>query len=91
MTYLKLLLLGLSSLGYIKFISEKLRLGIGAAPFVYCCFVAVVLYFFGIVDLLMWGVVAVTILGVGLLGQGLFYSKDPHFAFAQPAGLGIVF
>lgn len=91
MTSLKLLLLGLSTLGYIKFISEKLRLGIGTAPFVYCCFVAAVLYFFGIVDLLMWGVVAVTILGVGLLGHSVLYARDPHFAFAQPAGLGIVF
>ena len=91
MTYLKLLLFALSALGYIKFISEKLRLGVGAAPFVYCCFIAVSLYFFGIVDLLIWGTVAVTTLGLGLLAHGIFYSKQPPFEFARPMGVGIVF
>ena len=83
MTYFKLALFGLSSLGYVKYISEKLKLGLGAAPFVYCCFVAVFLYFFGILDLLPWGVRAATVIGLGLLIYELSVARARSIEFAQ--------
>lgn len=85
MTFFKVALFLLSSLGYVKYIAEKLKLGLGAAPFVYCSFVAVVLCFFGIVDQLVLGTWVVTTIGVGLLIYGLVSSPKRYFDFARPA------
>jgi len=84
MTYFKVALLALSSLGYVKYIAEQLKLGFSAAPFVYCAFVSVCLYFFAILDALVLGTWLATILGLGLLIYGLITSRKQYFSFAQP-------
>ena len=84
MTYFKVALLALSSLGYVKYIAEQLKLGFSAAPFVYCTFVSVFLYFFAILDALVLGTWLATILGLGLLIYGLITSRKQYFLFAQP-------
>lgn len=90
MTYFKVALFLLSSLGYVKYIAEKLKLGFGAAPFVYCSFVAVLLCLFGIVDQLVWGTWVATMIGVGLLIYGLASSPKRFFDFARPLGFTLV-
>ena len=88
--YFNVALLILSGLGYLKFIAEKLRLGFGVAPFVYCCFVALLLYFFGISDLLIWGFWLATAIGLGLLAVGVASSGQQFFDFAKPVSLALV-
>ena len=88
--YFNVALLILSCLGYLKFIAKKLRLGFGAAPFIYCCFVALLLYFFGIGDLLPWGYRLATAIGLGLLAGGVAGSRQRFFDFAQPVSLAFV-
>ena len=83
MTYLNVALFALSFIGYVNYISKKLRLGLGAAPFVYCCFVAFLLYFFGVVDLLHWGSWTATVIGLGLLVYDLFSADTRYVAFAK--------
>ena len=89
MSYVKVALLILSCLGYLKFFAEKLRLGFGAAPFVYCCFVAILLYLFGIFDLLVWGYWLATSLGLALLAFGVAGSRHRFFDFARPTSLAL--
>ena len=88
--YFNVALLILSCLGYLKFIAKKLRLGFGAAPFIYCCFVSLLLYFFGIGDLLPWGYRLATAIGLGLLAVGVAGSRQRFFDFAQPVSLAFV-
>jgi hypothetical protein len=90
MMYFNVALLILSCLGYLKFIAEKLRLGFGIAPFAYCCFVALLLYFFGIVDLLVWGFWLATAVGLGLLAAGVAGSRQRFFDFAKPVSLALL-
>jgi hypothetical protein len=90
MTYFKVALFLLSSLGYVKYIAEKLKLGFGAAPFVYCSFVAVLLCLFGIVDQLIWGTWVATTIGVGLLIYGFASSPKRFFDFARPLVFALV-
>jgi hypothetical protein len=85
MTYFNVALFALSFVGYVTYISKKLKLGLGAAPFVYCCFVAVLLYFFGVVDLLVWGSWLATAIGIGLLIYEVFSSTEQHVVFAKSA------
>ena len=83
MTYFNVALFALSFIGYVNYISKKLKLGLGAAPFVYCCFVAVLLYFFGVVDLLLWGSWTATAIGLGLLAYDFFSADTRYVAFAK--------
>lgn len=83
MTYFYVVLFALSSVGYVHFLSNKLKLGLGAAPFVFCCFVAILLYFFGIVGLLGWGWCVATAIGVGLLIGGFVSLRKCYVDLAK--------
>jgi hypothetical protein len=56
-------LLFLSSFGLISFISQQAEIGRYKAPFIFCCSVSLVLFFFALFDLLSLGLIFATALG----------------------------
>jgi hypothetical protein len=63
MTSLITLLLFLSSVGYIRFFSQREDVGIYKAPFLYCCFVSLFVFIFSLIGMLPLG--AEIVLGIG--------------------------
>jgi len=60
---MSIFLLFLSTFGFISFISQQSDIGRYKAPFVFCCCLSLVLFFFALVDLLSLGLIFVTALG----------------------------
>jgi len=65
MNFLKTIVLVLSIVGYLGFISTRISNGVYKAPFIYCCVTSLLIYFFGLIGLLEVG--ALLSLGIGLI------------------------
>lgn len=67
MSFLNPLLLVISTVGYFTFLVTRLNVRLTQAPFIFCCFVSVLVYFFGIIGALKYGAVVVLCLGIALI------------------------
>lgn len=75
---MSIFLLFLSTFGFISFISQQGDIGRYKAPFVFCCSLSLVLFFFALVDLLSLGLILATALGYFLaVLQIIRIAKNP--------------
>ena len=79
MNTLKLALFLICSTGYLRYISRQPGIGPYKAPFLYCCFVSLCLFFFAIVGQLTVGLFVVTALGFCLFAHAV--CSTPFTAF----------
>ena len=79
MNTLKLALFLICSTGYLRYISRQPGIGPYKAPFLYCCFVSLCLFFFAIVGQLTAGLFVVTALGFCLFAHAVW--STPFTAF----------
>lgn len=73
-----LLLLFLSSFGYVSFIATRTSFRWSQAPFIFCCFIVLFLYYFALFDFLIFGAYAALCLGLALI---LFYLLSKKLSF----------
>jgi hypothetical protein len=66
MTYIKILVLLLSFVGYVTYISKRAELSLIQAPFLFCCFISIFLYAFAIAGALVLGTYLALALGLCL-------------------------
>lgn len=77
---MSIFLLFLSTFGFISFISQQGDIGRYKAPFVFCCSLSLVLFFFALVDLLSLGLILATALGCFLaILQIIRIARNPKF------------
>lgn len=75
---MSILLLCLSTFGFISFLSQQEELDRYKAPFVFCCTVGLILFLFSLIDLLFLGLVFTVSLG-GLLAIFQILKLGRHF------------
>ena len=88
MTFLKIILLLLSFVGYVTYISKRACLSLVQAPFIFCCFISLFLYAFAIAGQLLFGSYLALVLGLILLLVSIYKKyittstfKNIHFSF----------
>ncbi|MCM0034316.1 MAG: hypothetical protein NBV66_00855 [Burkholderiaceae bacterium] len=77
-------ILFLSTFGLISFISQQAEIGRYKAPFIFCCSVSLVLFFFALFDLLSLGLILATALGCFLaILQIIRIARNPKYINAH--------
>ncbi len=72
MTHIKIIVLLLSFVGYVTYISKRAGLSLIQAPFLFCCFISIFLYAFAIVGALVLGTYLALAIGLGLLALSIY-------------------
>lgn len=94
MIYIKIILLLLSFVGYVTYISKRGGLSLAQAPFLFCCFISIFLYVFAISGSLVLGAYLAFAIGLSLfvlsiykkwLRSHIFQNFDfSHLIFIAP-------
>jgi hypothetical protein len=73
MQYFPIFFLLISCFGYITFLSNREQIGFYKAPFIFCCFISLFIFFFALIDELLLGAQLVLITGALLLLLELYW------------------